>query len=108
MKITLQTIEADLDFLAKTDERYAELKAGLEHIKNTTKSVKGAFITESSDSVAKSSEAFYASTNYVETQKKTHQINKEFLTLETKRNSAIMRIDVWRTLEATRRKGNIH
>ena len=43
MKITLQTIEADLDFLAKTDERYAELKAGLEHIKNTTKSVKGAF-----------------------------------------------------------------
>ena len=108
MKITMQTIEADLDFLAKTDERYAELKAGLEHIKNTTKSVKGAFITESKDSVAKASEAFYASTNYVETQKKTHQINKEFHTLETKRNSAIMRIDVWRTLEATRRKGNIH
>jgi len=108
MKITLQTIEADLDFLAKTDERYAELKAGLEHIKNTTKSVKGAFITESSDSVAKSTEAFYASANYFETQEKTHKLNKEFHTLETKRNSAIMRIDVWRTLEATRRKGNVH
>ena len=108
MKVTMQTVEQDLDFLAKTDVRYAELKAGLEHIKNTTKSVKGAFITESGESVAKSSEAFYAATDYVETQKKTHELNKEFHTLETKRNSAIMRIDVWRTLEATRRKGNVH
>ena len=108
MKITMEIVEADLDFLAKTDVRYAELKAGLEHIKNTTKSVKGAFIVESKDSVAKSSEAFYASKDYVDASKRLHEINKEFHTLETKRNSAIMRIDVWRTLEATRRKVNVH
>ena len=107
MKITMEIVEADLDFLAKTDVRYAELKAGLEHIKNTTKSVKGAFIVESNDSVAKSSEAFYASKDYVESTKRLHEINKEFHILETKRQSAIMRIDVWRTLEATRRKGNV-
>ena len=107
MKITMEIVEADLDFLAKTDVRYAELKAGLEHIKNTTKSVKGAFIVESKDSVAKSSEAFYASKIFVDSQKRTHELNKEFHILETKRQSAIMRIDVWRTLEATRRKGNV-
>ena len=108
MKITMEIVEADLDFLAKTDVRYAELKACLEHIKNSTKSVKGAFIVESNESVAKSSEAFYASKDFVDASKRLHDINKEFHTLETKRNSAIMRIDVWRTLEATRRKGNVH
>ena len=76
MKITMEIVEADLDFLAKTDVRYAELKAGLEHIKNTTKSVKGAFIVESNESVAKSSEAFYASKDYVDASKRLHDINK--------------------------------
>ena len=108
MKVTTETVEQDLQFLATTDKRYAELKAGLEHIKNTTKSVKGAFIVDSKDSVAKASEAFYASKDFVEAQKKTHELNKEFHILVTKRQSAIMRIDGWRTLEATRRKGNIN
>jgi len=35
-------------------------------------------------------------------------VYQEFFTLETKRQTAVLRIDVWRTLEATRRKGNIH
>ena len=50
MKVTTETVEQDLQFLATTDKRYAELKAGLEHIKNTTKSVKGALIVESNES----------------------------------------------------------
>ena len=32
-------VEEDLQYLAKTDERYAELKAGVEHMKNMLKSV---------------------------------------------------------------------
>ena len=107
MKVTMEVVEQDLQFLATTDKRYAELKAGLEHIKNTTKSVKGSFIVDSKESVAKASEAFYASKIFIDSQKRTHELNKEFHILETKRQSAIMRIDVWRTLEATRRKGNI-
>ena len=96
-----KTVEEDLQYLAKTDERYAELKAGVEHMKNILKSVKGSF-------VSKATEAFYAGKDYIDVRDRMKTVYQEFFTLETKRQTAILRIDVWRTLEATRRKGNIH
>ena len=59
-------VEEDLQYLAKTDERYAELKAGVEHMKNMLKSVKGSFVTNSKESVSKATEAFYADKNYID------------------------------------------
>ena len=59
-------VEEDRQYLAKTDERYAELKAGVEHMKNMLKSVKGSFVTNSKESVSKATEAFYADKNYID------------------------------------------
>ena len=101
-------VEEDLQYLAKTDERYAELKAGVEHMKNMLKSVKGSFVTNSKESVSKATEAFYADKNYIDVRDRMKTVYQEFFTLETKRQTAVLRIDVWRTLEATRRKGNVH
>jgi len=101
-------VEEDLQFLAKTDERYAELKAGVEHMKNVVKSNKGSFVTNSKESVSKATEAFYGNKGYEEIRDRMKLIYQEFYILETKRQTAVLRIDVWRTLEATRRKGNVH
>ena len=100
-------VEQDLQFLAKTDERYAELKAGVEHMKNMLKSVKGSYVTNSNESVSKASEAFYGSSGYKDVRDRMHNVHKEYFEIETQRQTAMLRIDVWRTLEATRRKGNI-
>ena len=101
-------VEEDLQYLAKTDERYAELKAGVEHMKNMLKSVKGSFVTNSKEAVSKATEAFYAGKDYIDVRDRMKTVYQEFFTLETKRQTAVLRIDVWRTLEATRRKGNVH
>ena len=103
-----KTVEEDLQYLAKTDERYAELKAGVEHMKNILKSAKGEFVTNSKEAVSKAIEAFYAGKDYIDVRDRMKTVYHECFTLETKRQTAVLRIDVWRTLEATRRKGNIH
>ena len=75
-------VEQDLQFLAKTDERYAELKAGVEHMKNMLKSVKGSYVTNSNESVSKASEAFYGSSGYKDVRDRMHNVHKEYFELE--------------------------
>ena len=38
---------------------------------------------------------------------KMHNLNVQLLNMKNKRRTAEMKIEIWRTLEATRRKGNV-
>lgn len=100
-------IEKDLKYLAETDETYARLSASTESIKDAIKHTKGKFISESSLSVSKAENDFYASKEYLDSIKLLKEGNEDVFTLRNKRATAILRIDVWRTLEASRRKGNV-
>lgn len=103
----MMDIEKDLHYLAETDEKYATLDAELTQLEDEIKWKKGNVVSSSNSSVSKAVEEFYASSEY-----KTFcitKMNKALArnTLRNKRATAILRIDVWRTLEASRRKGNI-
>ena len=100
-------IDNDLQYLAQTDEQYAELSASTTRLEDTMKHAKGSFISESKSSVSKAENEYYASPEYLEAIDLLKKSNVMVNTLRNKRATAILRIDVWRTLEASRRKGNI-
>ena len=71
------------------------------------KHIKGTFVSASEDSVSKATEKFYASVIYKNHINKMHKLNVQLLNMRNKRRTAEMNIEVWRTLEASRRKGNV-
>ena len=100
-------IDNDLQYLAKTDESYSTASAELDYQKDELKHTKGIFVTKSDTSVSKAQEEFYANQEYKLAIDKIYNAQVTVNTLRNKRATAILRIDVWRTLEASRRKGNI-
>tara|TARA_R100000656_G_scaffold60396_1_gene46830 strand:+ start:1725 stop:2051 length:327 start_codon:yes stop_codon:yes gene_type:complete len=105
-------IENNLQYLAKTDEPYAEKDALLDFQIDNLKNVKGSWIGATAAEKPKISmglltEQFYSTGSYFTEISKIKELRKEVNTMKNKRATAILRIDVWRTLEASRRKGNI-
>ena len=100
-------IDKLVTYLAATDETYSKLQAEISYGEDMLKNIKGIYISKSDVSVSKATEDFYGSANYLNHINKLHTINLELLELKNKRRTAEMKIEVWRTLEASRRKGNI-
>ena len=101
-------IDNDLQYLAQTDDPYAKGVALLSKHVHDLKHVKGKFIVENSDmSVSKAEHHFYASEQYKSYQEKFSELDETVGIMRNKRALSITRIEVWRTLEASRRKGNI-
>ena len=100
-------IENDLKYLAETDVPYSNASAELDYQKDELKHTKGVFVTKSNSSVSKAQEEFYGNKEYKIAIDKIYNAQVTVNSLRNKRATAILRIDVWRTLEASRRKGNI-
>lgn len=105
--ITDQKIEDALAYLAKTDESAAELKADVERKEFFFKRAKelGFKLAEgtvadrnaiagTSEEVEKAAEAWFVAI-------------KESETIRAKRQRAALVIEVWRTVQANQRKGNL-
>ena len=100
-------IENDLKYLAETDEIFAQESGQLDFLKDNLKAFKGNHVIKSNMATSKAQEDFYASSVYKTAIKDINLRAVAVNTLRNKRATAILRIDVWRTLEASRRKGNI-
>lgn len=100
-------IDKLVTYLAATDESYSKLQAEISYGEDMLKSIKGIYISRSELSVSKATEEFYASASFLNHINKFNAINLELFELKNKRKTAEMKIEVWRTLEASRRKGNI-
>ncbi|BAQ87713.1 hypothetical protein [uncultured Mediterranean phage uvMED] len=100
-------IDKDLQYLAETDVPYSNASAELDYQKDELKHTKGVFVTKLNASVSKAQEEFYANQEYKIAIDKIYNAQVTVNSLRNKRATAILRIDVWRTLEASRRKGNI-
>ena len=57
--------------------------------------------------VSKAEHSYYASQDFVEIMKLKREWHKHLKELTNKRQTAVLRIEIWRTLEASRRKGNV-
>jgi uncharacterized C2H2 Zn-finger protein len=100
-------IEKLITFLANTDEPFAKVQAELTYGQDILKHLKGAYVSGSELPVSKATEQFYASKHYTNHINKLHKLNVEQLTMKNKRKTAEMKIEIWRSMEASRRKTNV-
>lgn len=100
-------IDKLITFLANTDEPFAKVQAELTYGQDILKHLKGAFVAGSELPVSKATEQFYASKNYTNHISKLHKLNVEQLTMKNQRKTAEMKIEIWRSMEASRRKTNV-
>ena len=107
--ITEKRLESSLGFLSETDEQNAQLNANVKYLDRLLKRKKALFITgeASLKSVSAKEQAFYASDTYKNAVEELFQAEVKASTLENKRDKEGLIIDLFRTLEASRRKHNI-
>jgi len=106
--ITEKRLEEALTYLAESDNEHAKLSAGVEYIKDLAKHYKGKYIMNSEEkSVALKEQSYYASDEYKKHIDDKKDLINDLTLLENKRSKESLVIDVWRTLEASRRKNNI-
>lgn len=107
--ITEKRLEEALKYLSDTDENYAKYSSGLEYLKDLSKRDKAMHIinNQEDNTISLKEHRYYASEEY-----QKHIIEKQALAeqvsiIENKRAKECLIIDVWRTLEASRRRNNI-
>ena len=108
--ISEQRLEKALIYRAETDEDHAKLKTQVEYLDWKKKKLKGDFITNKcSDnlSLVVRGEKWYASEEYGKFIEEHKEVYEKFNIMDNKRKTEGIIIDLFRTLEASRRKGNI-
>tara|TARA_Y100000401_G_C8286669_1_gene206420 strand:+ start:438 stop:764 length:327 start_codon:yes stop_codon:yes gene_type:complete len=107
--ITEDRLEKALAYLAQTDEQSAEASANVKYLDRLLKRRKALFITGETDlkSISAKEQAYYASDDYQKAVQEIYDAEVKANTLENKRDKEGMVIDLFRTLEASRRKHNI-
>ena len=107
--ITEDRLEQSLKFLAETDESSAEASANVKYLERLLKRKKALFIMHDRElkSISAKEHAFYASDIYNKAVEELFQAEVKSTTMENKRDKEGLIIDLFRTLEASRRKHNI-
>ena len=107
--ITEDRLEQALKYLADTDESSAEASANVKYLDRLLKRKKALYITgeQTLKSISAKEQGFYASDTYQNAVEELFQAEIKATTLENKRDKEGMIIDLFRTLEASRRKHNI-
>jgi len=97
--------EKALNYLASTDELCAKAKGSVKALEYRLKVAKAMEFLESSGTMAEKEAKALASIAYREMIDSYESAVIEFETIAAKRESAVLTLDVWRTQEASRRKG---
>ena len=107
--ITEKRLEDALKFLSETDEQNAEANANVKYLDRLLKRKKALYITAENTlkSISAKEQGFYASEHYKDAVEELFQAEVKAVTLENKRDKEGIIIDLFRTLEASRRKHNI-
>ena len=107
--ISEQRLEKALSFLAETDETNAEANANVKYLDRLLKRKKALHITGNTEdkSISAKEQSYYASGIYKTAVEEIFSAEVKASTLENKRDKEGLIIDLFRTLEASRRKNNI-
>ena len=107
--ITEKRLEDALKYLADTDEGSAEASANVKYLDRLLKRKKALYITGETNlkSISAKEQGFYASETYKDAVDELFEAEVKASTLENKRDKEGIIIDLFRTLEASRRKNNI-
>ena len=107
--ITEDRLEQALKYIADTDESSAEASANVKYLDRLLKRKKALFITgeQTLKSISAKEQGFYASDTYKNAVEELFNADVKAVTMENKRDKEGLIIDLFRTLEASRRKHNI-
>ena len=107
--ITEIRLEDALRYLSETDEKSAKANANVKYLDRLLKRKKALHITGNTvdKSIAAKEQAYYGSDTYKEAIQELFDAEVEASTIENKRDKEGIIIDLFRTLEASRRKNNI-
>ena len=107
--ITEKRLEDALTFLSDTDESNAESNANVKYLDRLLKRKKALHITANTEdkSISAKEQSYYASNIYKTAVDEIFTAEVKASTLENKRDKEGLIIDLFRTLEASRRKNNI-
>ena len=103
---TVESTGDDLQFLAETDVRAAQLKRAVEAYDYLAKKQKQIEFLAAEGSVAERTAVAESSEAYDIARNKYFGAIEESLALENERKTRTLRIDVWRSLNANRRQGS--
>ncbi len=109
MLITEDRLQKSLTYIAETDEQHATAKALMKGLEKQEKTVKAKLFIEANGKggVAEREAIVYASPEYKEWIGKYEDSIVDYEILNNKRLREILIIDVWRSLNSSRNKGNI-
>lgn len=106
--ITEEQIEKALDFLRDSAHDFAEWRSRMKYLEQHRKSIKAAGFLEYTDGTVAEREAkAYDADQYREVCKEYEEAVYEYTLLEAQRAAAEAKIDMFRTISASNRKGNI-
>ena len=107
--ITEKRLEESLKYLADTDETSAKANANVKYLDRLLKRKKALHITGNKEdkSISAKEQTYYASDIYKTAVDELFEAEVKSNTLDNKRDKEALIIDLFRTLEASRRKNNI-
>lgn len=106
-KITEETVESAINFLASTDETHAVARAEYNALSELRKTVRAFCFSERTGGVKEREMAAECHPDYVAHIEKIKAAEIHFHTLHNKRKRAELTIELYRTYSANVRRGNI-
>jgi hypothetical protein len=105
--ISNDRLQKALEYLATTDEPCAKAKAYLTGLDETTKTVKATEFLKASGTNGERDATAFASANYREHIEKLEEATYSYELVRNKRLTEALIIEVWRSINANRRNGNL-
>lgn len=108
----LDTLNADrveqaLKYLAQTDVNHAELSGRVKQLEELLKSVKAKEYLNATGTDGNRTSVALSSQTYIDAVNEWSEAVIAFKTVDNLRNREMLIVDLFRTLEASRRKGNL-
>jgi len=100
-------LEESLEYLSGSDVLFAQSKALMEGLKHQEKAILAAAFLESSGTVAEREANSRINPVFTQWRKDYENSILEYHTMAAKRSTHVMKVEVWRSLNASRRVGNL-
>lgn len=108
IEITDEEAQRAIDYLVNSSENYAKWKSRMKFLEVHRKSVRAAEILRATGkTIAENTQRGEASTAYKEILIEYEEAVYEFTLIDSYRNAAETKIDLYRTMSASTRRGNI-
>lgn len=106
--ISEEEVEKAIRYLAKSAEDYAKWKARMKYLEHHRKSVRAAAILKATGkTISENTIRGENSEEYKESLKEYEEAVYEFTLLDAYRNAAETKIEAWRTISSSNRRGHV-